>query len=180
YAVVVLAGAFWWVSHNGALVALVEVLLGPTCVASTVLLAAVFSLMVRVVWLFRLCVLVKVLPRIAPYRFWQRFFPGVLGVCFRLPLCCPCDLKCAICVELHSGEVLPGRLLALLVEVLPRAALWLFWLWDFVCPRGRVVCFASRTPLPVGGLLCLEVLVDVWCAALSACMVGAVPCVVGF
>ncbi|MQL96371.1 hypothetical protein Taro_029043 [Colocasia esculenta] len=81
YVVVVLAGAFWWVSQNGALVVLVEVLPGPACVASAVLLAAVFSLMVRVVWSFGLCVLVKVLPRISPYRFWWRFFPGVLGVC---------------------------------------------------------------------------------------------------
>ena len=45
---------FWLVcpggfSQNGALVVLVEVLPGPACVASAVLLAAVFSLMVRVV-----------------------------------------------------------------------------------------------------------------------------------
>ncbi|MQM07967.1 hypothetical protein Taro_040816 [Colocasia esculenta] len=37
-------------SQNDALVVLVEVLLGPACVASIVLLAAVFSLMVCVVW----------------------------------------------------------------------------------------------------------------------------------
>ncbi|MQM20260.1 hypothetical protein Taro_053279 [Colocasia esculenta] len=48
------------------------------------LLAAVFSLMVRVVWSFGLCILVKVLPRIALCRFWQRFFPGVL--CVRSPI----------------------------------------------------------------------------------------------
>ncbi|MQM01882.1 hypothetical protein Taro_034640, partial [Colocasia esculenta] len=37
-------------SRSGALVVLVEVLPGPACVASAVLLAAVFSLMVCVVW----------------------------------------------------------------------------------------------------------------------------------
>ncbi|MQM01471.1 hypothetical protein Taro_034228 [Colocasia esculenta] len=69
-------------SQSGALVVLVEVLPGPACVASAVLLAAVFSLMVRVVWLFGLCILVKVLPRIALCRFWWRFFPGVLRGAF--------------------------------------------------------------------------------------------------
>ncbi|MQM06898.1 hypothetical protein Taro_039730 [Colocasia esculenta] len=42
--VIDLAGAFWLVSQNCALVVLVEVLPGPACVVSTVLLAAVFSL----------------------------------------------------------------------------------------------------------------------------------------
>ncbi|MQL95057.1 hypothetical protein Taro_027724 [Colocasia esculenta] len=45
---------------------------------------------------FGLCILVKVLPRIAPCHFWRRFFLGVLSVCFGLPLCCPCDLKCVV------------------------------------------------------------------------------------
>ncbi|MQL95193.1 hypothetical protein Taro_027861, partial [Colocasia esculenta] len=74
---------------SDALVVLVEVLLGPACVASAVLLAAVFSLMVRVVWSFGLCILVKVLPRIA--------------------------LLCRL-VGLRSGKVPPERLLALLVK----------------------------------------------------------------
>ncbi|MQM19023.1 hypothetical protein Taro_052022, partial [Colocasia esculenta] len=43
-----------------------------------------------------LCILVKVLPRIALCYFWWRFFPGVLCVCFGPPLCCPCGSKCAI------------------------------------------------------------------------------------
>ncbi|MQM06823.1 hypothetical protein Taro_039650 [Colocasia esculenta] len=71
-------------SQSGALVVLVEVLPGPACVASAVLLAAVFSLMVRVLWSWGLCILVKVLPRIALCRFWQRFFPGVL--CLHAPV----------------------------------------------------------------------------------------------
>ncbi|MQM07216.1 hypothetical protein Taro_040050 [Colocasia esculenta] len=65
-------------SESDALVVLVEVLPGPACVASTVLLAAVFSLMARVVRLVGSCILVKVLPRIALCRFWWRFFLGVL------------------------------------------------------------------------------------------------------
>ncbi|MQL73962.1 hypothetical protein Taro_006322 [Colocasia esculenta] len=83
-------------SQSGALVVLVEVLPGPACVASAILLTAVSFLMVRVVWSFGLCILVKVLPRIALCRFWWRFFPGVLRVCFGPPLCCPCDSKCAV------------------------------------------------------------------------------------
>ncbi|MQM11530.1 hypothetical protein Taro_044438 [Colocasia esculenta] len=43
-----------------------------------------------------LCILVKVLSRIALCRFWWRFFPGVLCVCFGPPLCCPCGSKCAV------------------------------------------------------------------------------------
>ncbi|MQL93876.1 hypothetical protein Taro_026517, partial [Colocasia esculenta] len=60
------------------------------------LLAIVFFLMVRVVWLFGLCVLVKALPRISLCHFWQRFFPGVFCICFGPPLCCPCGSKCPV------------------------------------------------------------------------------------
>ncbi|MQM19723.1 hypothetical protein Taro_052733 [Colocasia esculenta] len=95
-AVVVLPQGLSGFSQNYALVVLVEVLPGPACVVSAVLLAAVFSLMVRVVWSFGLCILVKVLPRIALCRFWRRFFLGVLCVRFGPPLCCPCGSKCAI------------------------------------------------------------------------------------
>ncbi|MQM05267.1 hypothetical protein Taro_038075 [Colocasia esculenta] len=82
--------------QNGALVVLVEVLPGLACIASVVLLAVVFSLMV--------------LPRIALCRYWRRFFPGVLCVRFGPPLCCPCDSKCAVWLG------------CILVEVLPKAA----------------------------------------------------------
>ncbi|MQL86395.1 hypothetical protein Taro_018920 [Colocasia esculenta] len=52
--------------------------------------------MVCVLWSLGLCILVKVLPKIALCHFWRRFFPGVLCVRFGPPLCCPCGLKCAV------------------------------------------------------------------------------------
>ncbi|MQL77267.1 hypothetical protein Taro_009673, partial [Colocasia esculenta] len=99
------------------------------------LLAAVFSLMVRVVWSFGLCILMKVLPRIALCRFWWRFFPGVLRVCFGPPLCCPCGSKCAVW-------------LGCVPERFSQNSSWHFW-WRFslklpctLCvPVARVVCF---------------------------------------
>ncbi|MQL69157.1 hypothetical protein Taro_001453 [Colocasia esculenta] len=140
-------------------------------------------------WPFRLCVLVK------------RFFPGVLSVHFRLPLCCPCGLKCVVwlgyvlvrfsqdgswrfwwrfstelpCVVLVVAalslsvgmscrccrlDCLCDSLLGCCQSrcgafdcVSGRGAGQLRW-WDLVCPRGRVVFFASRAlrALPDGGL----------------------------
>ncbi|MQL91365.1 hypothetical protein Taro_023976, partial [Colocasia esculenta] len=58
------------------------------------LLAAVFSLKVCVVWSFRLCVLVKVLPRIALCHFWQsEVLPGrllalLVDILPKAALCC--------------------------------------------------------------------------------------------
>ncbi|MQM02140.1 hypothetical protein Taro_034906 [Colocasia esculenta] len=75
YAAVVLVGMFWWVSQNGALVVLVEVLPELVVLLS---LASVFSLLA-------MC------------------FGRLFGLCF--------------------GDVFPERLLALLVEDLPKAAL---------------------------------------------------------
>ncbi|MQL68829.1 hypothetical protein Taro_001117 [Colocasia esculenta] len=99
-------------SQSGALVVLVEVLPGPACVVSAVLLAVVFSLMVRVVWSFGLCVLVKVLPRIAlvasgggSSQECSAFVSGYRCVALWFDVC--------RLVGLCSGEVLPGRLLAL-------------------------------------------------------------------
>ncbi|MQM23652.1 hypothetical protein Taro_056719, partial [Colocasia esculenta] len=103
---------------NDALVVLVEVLPGPACVASAVLLAVVFSLMVRVVWVVHsgegssqdrpLSLLVEALPRNA--------------LCsFRATVVLPLWFEVCRLVGLRSGEVLPGQLLALLVEVLPKA-----------------------------------------------------------
>ncbi|MQM13912.1 hypothetical protein Taro_046839 [Colocasia esculenta] len=119
YAVVVLAGAFWWVFQNGALVVLVEVLPEPVCVASTG--CCVFLSVGHVFWPFAwaaswcrialLPLLAEVLPRSARCLFWATV---VLPLWFEL-----CQL-----VELCSDEVLPGRLLALLVEVLHGAALY--------------------------------------------------------
>ncbi|MQM19453.1 hypothetical protein Taro_052458, partial [Colocasia esculenta] len=75
-------------SHSGALVVLVEVLPGPACVASAVLLAAVFSLMVRVVWPFGLCILMKlgrILVRFSQdssWRFLVEVLPKAASCCF--------------------------------------------------------------------------------------------------
>ncbi|MQM10024.1 hypothetical protein Taro_042911 [Colocasia esculenta] len=59
-----LASAFWQVFLERCLGVLVEVLQGPACVASAVLLTAVFSLMVCVVWSLGCA-------------FWLRFLPGL-------------------------------------------------------------------------------------------------------
>ncbi|MQM15452.1 hypothetical protein Taro_048397 [Colocasia esculenta] len=111
-------------SRNGALVVLVEVLLGPACFASAVLLTAVSFLMVRVVWSFGSCILVKVLPRIALCRFWRRFFPGVLCVRFGPPLCCPCDSKCAVWLGRVLVRFSQDSSWHFLVEVLPKIYGW--------------------------------------------------------
>ncbi|MQL93877.1 hypothetical protein Taro_026515 [Colocasia esculenta] len=101
-------------NESGALVVLVEVLPGLACVASTALLAIVFSLMVRVVWSFGLCILVKA--------------TVVLLLWFEV-----CRL-----VGLRSGEVLPEQLLAPLVEVLPKAAMCSWWSGE--CRRCLAGC----------------------------------------
>ncbi|MQM11999.1 hypothetical protein Taro_044907 [Colocasia esculenta] len=149
--------------QNGAFVVLVEVLPGPASVASAVLLAAVFSLMVCVLWSLGLCILVKVLPRIALCRFWRRFFPGVLCVRFGPPLCCPCGLKCAVrlgCILVRFSQDGSWRFLA---EVLPKAALHC---WSRCCALGRVFgrCIGQLVSLVVskflhyaGGTLCVPV-----------------------
>ncbi|MQM08173.1 hypothetical protein Taro_041026 [Colocasia esculenta] len=55
-----------------------------------------------------LCILVKVLPRIALCHSWQRFFPGVLRVRFGPPLCCPYGSKCAVvCLGVVGQDVVP-------------------------------------------------------------------------
>ncbi|MQL80979.1 hypothetical protein Taro_013440, partial [Colocasia esculenta] len=74
--VVGLAGAFWRVFPQRCLVVLVEVLPGPACVASAVLLAAVFSLMC-VVWLG--CILAR-FSQDGSWCFWWRFSPKLLHV----------------------------------------------------------------------------------------------------
>ncbi|MQL77734.1 hypothetical protein Taro_010158 [Colocasia esculenta] len=76
-----------------------------------------------------LMVLVEVLPRIALCRFWWRFFPGVLWVRFRPPLCCSCGSKRAVllgCVLLVSS----------FVSKFSRPC----W-WTLCVPVARVVCF---------------------------------------
>ncbi|MQM23770.1 hypothetical protein Taro_056839 [Colocasia esculenta] len=119
-------------SENGALVVLVEVLPGPACVASAVLFATVFSLMVRVVGL---CILVKVLPKIALCRFWWKFFPGVLCVCFGPPLSCPCGLRCSVWLG------------CILVRFSQNGS-WRFW-WRFSPKLLRVVVVVAAHSLSV-------------------------------
>ncbi|MQL97334.1 hypothetical protein Taro_030025 [Colocasia esculenta] len=170
-------------SQNDALVVLVEVLPGPACVASTVLLATVFSLMVCVLWSWGLCILVKVLPRIALCRFWQRFFPGVL--CVRSPQSCfvlfwLSLLSLSLCEDELSlfpvGVSLLQSSWALSVKVLcPWPCVWLLhWpaclvvrfqvfsavLTDFVCPcgLGGLLCSCAQRALADGGLVSVVVL----------------------
>ncbi|MQM05875.1 hypothetical protein Taro_038692 [Colocasia esculenta] len=87
-----------------------------------------------------LCILVKVLTRIALCRFWRRFFPGVLCVHFGPPLCCPCGSKCAVW-------------LGCVLVMFSQDGSWHFWwrfspkllcaILDFVCPHGSdgLFCF---------------------------------------
>ncbi|MQM16836.1 hypothetical protein Taro_049795 [Colocasia esculenta] len=139
-------------SQNGALVVLVEVLPGPACVASAVLLAAVFSLMD------------------GSRHFWWRFSPRLLRVVL---------VGVALCVTVCLGVVGRGvvplavRLAAALAS-LPRcsfpsfsAALvglcvspWLGWFALFSCVRRA---------LPDGGLSQCSV----FCALLGADVVVA-------
>ncbi|MQL86837.1 hypothetical protein Taro_019362, partial [Colocasia esculenta] len=151
---------------SGALVVLVEVLPGPACVASAVLLTAVSFLMVRVVWSFGLCILVKVLPRIALCRFWWKFFPGVLCVCFGPPLCCPCGLKCVVW-------------LSYVLVRFSQDGSWRFWWrfspklfralrrWDFVCPR------ALSCSLRFSRLACSHIW---WSGECRRCLAGCASC----
>ncbi|MQL91548.1 hypothetical protein Taro_024159, partial [Colocasia esculenta] len=118
-------------SQNGALVVLVEVLLGPACVASAVLLAIVFSLMATVVlplW-FEVCHLVGgcVLARFPQYDSWR--FWGRCGALGRASGCCV------------------GQFVSLVISKFLSCA-------DGTFPVARMVCFVSRTlrALPDGGL----------------------------
>ncbi|MQM14639.1 hypothetical protein Taro_047574, partial [Colocasia esculenta] len=151
--VVGLDGAF---CRNGALVVLVEVLPGLACVASACYSVLSDGPCCLVVWVVHsgegssqdrpLSLLEEVLPRSA--------------LCsFRAIIVLPMWFKVRHLVGLCSGEVLLGRLSALLVEVLPKAAL------TSCVPVGRVVCFVSRAlrALTYGGLVSV---VGVWLAVL--------------
>ncbi|MQL97167.1 hypothetical protein Taro_029851 [Colocasia esculenta] len=155
----------WCVSQNGALVVLVEVLPGPACVASTVLLTAVFSRMVHVVWLFGLCVLVKVLPRIAPCRFWHRTTLGAFGG--GSPQSCPVVVLVVAALSLCRDE------LSLLPAGLPVVFLFVF---EFLGCAGGTSCvpavgwFASflapcmLSQMVVWPVACLLPLLSVGCS----------------
>ncbi|MQM07867.1 hypothetical protein Taro_040712 [Colocasia esculenta] len=113
---------------NDALVVLVEVLLGLACIVSAVPLAAVFSLMVRIIGL---CILVKVLPRIALCRFWWRTALGAFG-----GVCSVEVLYAWPCVWLLSWPaylVVYFQVFSAVLVVL-RVSLWSVWSASFLVP----------------------------------------------
>ncbi|MQM21551.1 hypothetical protein Taro_054592 [Colocasia esculenta] len=67
-------------------------------------------------WPFGLCVLVKVLPRIAPLLILAEVLPRSVWCSFWATVVLPLWFEVCRLVGLRSGEVLLGRLLALLVE----------------------------------------------------------------
>ncbi|MQL93366.1 hypothetical protein Taro_026005, partial [Colocasia esculenta] len=90
-------------------------------------------------WLFGLCMLVKVLPRIAPLLILAEVLPRSAWCSFWATVALPLWFKVCRLVGLRSGEVLPGWLLALLVEVLHRAALCCFGM-SCRCCRSDCLC----------------------------------------
>ncbi|MQL96195.1 hypothetical protein Taro_028867, partial [Colocasia esculenta] len=112
----------------------------------------------------RLCMLVKVLPRIALCRFWWRFFPGVLCVCFGATVVLPLWFEVCRLVGLRSvylgivgrGTVPLAVHLAAALASLSRclfssSSVALVGLHD---PVAQMVCFVSRAlrALVDGGL----------------------------
>ncbi|MQM17607.1 hypothetical protein Taro_050580 [Colocasia esculenta] len=102
-----------------------------------------------------LCILVKVLPKIALYRFWWRFFPGVLCVCFWPPLCWTCGSKYAVwfgCVLARFSQ--DGS--------------WRFW-WRFspkllcvvLVVTALFLCGDELSLLPIGLSVC-RALLPLW------------------
>ncbi|MQL91671.1 hypothetical protein Taro_024287 [Colocasia esculenta] len=67
-----------------------------------------------------LCILVKVLPRIVLLSLPAEVLPRSALCSFRATIVLPLWFEVCHLVGLRSGEVLPGRLLALLVEVSPK------------------------------------------------------------
>ncbi|MQM19390.1 hypothetical protein Taro_052394, partial [Colocasia esculenta] len=154
--------------QNGALVVLVEVLPELACVASAVLLAVVFSLMVRIVWIVHsgegssqdrpLSLLAEVLPRSA--------------LCsFRATVVLPRDSKCVVwlgCVLVRfSPELLRVVLvviaLSLCGDELSLLPVGLSLLQSAWALSVKVLCPWPCVWLPHGGLVSA---VDVWRAVL--------------
>ncbi|MQL95912.1 hypothetical protein Taro_028575 [Colocasia esculenta] len=183
-----LAGCSGGFSQSGALVVLVEVLPGPACVASAVLLAAVFSMMVPVVRPFGLCVLVKAPPRIALLSFLAEVLPKrrplalLVEVLHRAALCGAVDRVsgCGVgqVVFLFVFEFLgyaDGGLVNA-VGVWLAVPLGLSGRWCTTMALNAVLCtmatFVAKALFQCVFCLCLncalEALVAVWCVALSA------------
>ncbi|MQM02229.1 hypothetical protein Taro_035000 [Colocasia esculenta] len=104
------------------------VLPGPACVVSAVLLVAVSSLMFRVVWSFGSCILVKVLPKIALLSLLVEVLPRSALRSFRATVVLFLWFEVCRLVGPRSGEVLPGRLLALFGGGSAQGCFVLFWL----------------------------------------------------
>ncbi|MQM17130.1 hypothetical protein Taro_050098 [Colocasia esculenta] len=148
------SGEFWLVRSGGfsqiyALVVLVEVLPGPACVASVVLLDTVFSLKCAV-WLG--CILVRSSQDIS-WHFWWRC--GALGYasgccvhqlvslfvskflnCVDGTLCVP--IVRVVCVVSHSRCALADGDLVSCVESFPLASVVSAagWFWRYLAPMG--------------------------------------------
>ncbi|MQM22367.1 hypothetical protein Taro_055417, partial [Colocasia esculenta] len=155
---------------NGALVVLMEVLLEPVYVASTVCcvlsVGHLFGLRSgdgsqNGSWRFRW--------RSSPSCLVFILLVAALSLCrdelslfrldylwYSLPGCC--RSRCG------AFDRVSGRGAGQVVFLFIFRVSLLHW-WDFVCPQDREVGFVS----PDGSLLCLEALVAVWCVALSAC-----------
>ncbi|MQM19356.1 hypothetical protein Taro_052358 [Colocasia esculenta] len=171
YAVVVLAGAFWWVFQNGSLVALVEVLLEPVYVA----FAGCFLLTAE--WM-ALGAFGGGSPQSYPLRWWDFVCPCGRVVCFASHALCALPdggLEEASCVP--SSSAFRG----LLGVVVLSQGIWCrVTHHGDLCGEGPSPCAVLRhwsVCVLLVPRLCLEVLVVVWCVVLSACVVGAVPCV---
>ncbi|MQL89794.1 hypothetical protein Taro_022382 [Colocasia esculenta] len=147
-------------SQNGALVVLVEVLSGPACISSTVLLAAVFPLMVRVLWSLGvvhsgegssqdrpLSFLVEVLPRAGSHCFGCLCSLPVEMSNRRCRLDCLCysllgRFRSSRCALSRASGCCVGQLVSLFVSKFSRPC----W-WTLCVPRVRV------RALPDGGLV---------------------------
>ncbi|MQM18289.1 hypothetical protein Taro_051277, partial [Colocasia esculenta] len=131
-------------SQSGALVVLVEVLPGPACVASEVLLAAVFSLMVRVVGRLGrlLALLVEVLPKAAFVcgafdRMSGRGAGQVVSLIVIEFLSCAGGTSCVPVVEWFASFLVPYVLFQMVVW---RAS----WVFGWLCLSWDVVTFMAK------------------------------------
>ncbi|MQL83590.1 hypothetical protein Taro_016085 [Colocasia esculenta] len=129
---------------NGALVVLLEVLPGPACVASAVLLAAVFSLMLG-------CILVR-FSQDGSWRFWWRFSPELLRVisvvsAWALPVKASYAWPCIWLLRWPACLVIRFQVFSAVLA-------------DFVYPRGPggLLCSCTRCALADSGLVSVVVL----------------------
>ncbi|MQL83891.1 hypothetical protein Taro_016384, partial [Colocasia esculenta] len=149
---------------NGALVVLVEVLPGLACIASAVLLAVVFSLVVRIVWIVHsgegssqdhpLSLLAEVLPRIVAALSLCRDELSLLPVglsalqsAWALPVKASCSWPCIWLLRWPACLVVHFQVFSAVLA-------------DFVCPHGSggLLCSCARRALTDGSLVSVVVL----------------------